>query len=72
MENQIKCPKCNQVNNHMIDHLPLEFKTIPFDDELYATFQCLQSDCLQTFQQKLQLTLPQPKRSVCGDSIYKA
>ena len=63
MTNEIKCPKCNQVTNQMIDHLPLEFKTMPFDDELYATFQCLQMGCHEVFKKVLKVSVPEQKQT---------
>jgi hypothetical protein len=63
MKNEIKCPKCNQVTNQMIDHLPLEFKTMQFDDELYATFQCLQIGCHEVFKKVLKVSVPEQKQT---------
>ncbi len=59
MKNEIKCPKCNQAKVKMIDHLPLELNTILFDDELYATFKCLQTECNEVFNKMLKIVVPE-------------
>jgi len=59
MKNEIKCPACQEKTNQMVDHDALDLKSMPFDHQLFATFQCLQMGCHHVFKAELELSVPQ-------------
>lgn len=53
---EVKCPFCGGKYVQLVDHLPLSFTTIPFEDILYGSFQCLNVACTMQFEYDLKIT----------------
>ena len=61
MSTNLNCPKCNQPTVMMIDHDPLDLQTVPFANEIYGRFVCLQAGCHHKFYQSLNISVPEKK-----------
>lgn len=64
--NKLTCPYCGSTDVRMTDSQPLDYDMKPFDNELYAMFQCEKKVSCPTFNVALKISYEPPVNKFQG------